>query len=189
MLGFAPLILCIITSNRQLLYQQMLHLANHDSLTNTINRRYFFEKGEKYLSDQKNKSVSLIMLDLDHFKNLNDRYGHYVGDLMLQHFSNVVKENIRTGDLFARIGGEEFMILILNSSIEETQEMAEHIRIATKSTPMQLEQQDLLFITTSIGIAYQTLPTQANLQQLINDADHALYQSKSSGRNQVSVAS
>lgn len=189
MLGFAPLILCIITSNRQLLYQQMLYLANHDSLTNTINRRYFFEKGEEYLSNQKNKSVSLIMLDLDYFKNLNDRYGHYVGDLMLQHFSNVVKENIRTGDLFARFGGEEFMILILNSSIEETQEMAERIRIAAESTPMQLEQQNLLFTTTSIGIAYQTLPTQANLQQLINDADHALYQSKSSGRNQVSIAS
>ncbi|MFH7767002.1 diguanylate cyclase [Acinetobacter sp. BSP-28] len=189
MLGLAPLILCIITSNRRELYKKVLHLANHDSLTNTINRRHLFEKGEQYLSEAKSHSVSLILLDLDHFKKMNDQYGHHIGDLVLKHFSQLVEDNIRSNELFARIGGEEFLILMMNTSLQETQAIAERIRIKTELTPMQLPEGDLLFITTSIGIAYQSLPTELSLQHIINQADHALYRSKALGRNQITIAS
>lgn len=189
MLGLAPLILCIITSNRRKLYKKVLHMANHDSLTNTINRRHLFEKGERYLSEAKSHAVSLIMLDLDHFKRMNDQYGHHVGDLVLKHFSQLVEDNIRTNELFARVGGEEFLILMMNTTLQETQAIAERIRIKTELTPMQLPEGDLLFITTSIGIAHHSLPTELSLQHIINQADHALYRSKALGRNQITIAS
>ena len=189
MLGLAPLILCIITSNRRELYKKVLHMANHDSLTNTINRRHLFEKGERYLSEAKSHAVSLIMLDLDHFKRMNDQYGHHVGDLVLKHFSQLVEDNIRTNELFARVGGEEFLILMMNTTLQETQAIAERIRIKTELTPMQLPEGDLLFITTSIGIAHHSLPTELSLQHIINQADHALYRSKALGRNQITIAS
>lgn len=189
MLGLAPLILCIITSNRLELYKKVLHMANHDSLTNTINRRHLFEKGERYLSEAKSHAVSLIMLDLDHFKRMNDQYGHHVGDLVLKHFSQLVEDNIRTNELFARVGGEEFLILMMNTTLQETQAIAERIRIKTELTPMQLPEGDLLFITTSIGIAHHSLPTELSLQHIINQADHALYRSKALGRNQITIAS
>lgn len=189
MLGFAPLVLCIITSNRRELYKKVLYLANHDSLTNTINRRHLFEKGERYLSEAKSHSVSLVMLDLDHFKRMNDQYGHHTGDLVLQHFSQLVEDNIRSNELFARVGGEEFLILMMNTTLQETQAIAERIRNKIELTPMQLPQGDLLFITTSIGITHQSLPTELSLQNIINLADRALYRSKALGRNQITIAS
>ncbi|WP_174560753.1 GGDEF domain-containing protein [Acinetobacter bouvetii] len=189
MLGFAPLILCIITSNRRELYKKVLRLANYDSLTNTLNRRHFFEQGEKYLLDQKNNSISLIMFDLDHFKKMNDQYGHHVGDLLLQHFSQFVQDNIRTNELFARVGGEEFLILIMNTTLQESHAIAERIRLKAELTPMRLNQDELLFITTSIGITHHSLPTEVSLQNMINQADQALYQSKTLGRNRISIAS
>ena len=189
MLGFAPLVLCIITSNRRELYKKVLYLANHDSLTNTINRRHLFEKGERYLSEAKSHSVSLIMLDLDHFKRMNDQYGHHTGDLVLKHFSQLVEDNIRSNELFARVGGEEFLILMMNTTLQETQAIAERIRNKIELTPMQLPQGDLLFITTSIGITHQPLPTELSLQHIINLADRALYRSKALGRNQITIAS
>jgi diguanylate cyclase (GGDEF)-like protein len=189
MLGFAPLVLCIITSNRRELYKKVLYLANHDSLTNTINRRHLFEKGERYLSEAKSHSVSLVMLDLDHFKRMNDQYGHHTGDLVLKHFSQLVEDNIRANELFARVGGEEFLILMMNTTLQETQAIAERIRNKIELTPMQLPQGDLLFITTSIGITHQSLPTELSLQNIINLADRALYRSKALGRNQITIAS
>jgi diguanylate cyclase (GGDEF)-like protein len=189
MLGFTPLVLCIITSNRRELYKKVLYLANHDSLTNTINRRHLFEKGERYLSEAKSHSVSLVMLDLDHFKRMNDQYGHHTGDLVLKHFSQLVEDNIRSNELFARVGGEEFLILMMNTTLQETQAIAERIRNKIELTPMQLPQGDLLFITTSIGITHQSLPTELSLQNIINLADRALYRSKALGRNQITIAS
>lgn len=91
--------------------------------------------------------------------------------------------------LFARVGGEEFLILMMNTTLQETQAIAERIRIKTELTPMQLPEGDLLFITTSIGIAHHSLPTELSLQHIINQADHALYRSKALGRNQITIAS
>lgn len=188
MLILAPIILCIISRNRHELYKEVLYLANHDSLTHAMNRRFFFEQGELYLKNRTETTFSIIMLDIDHFKKLNDQYGHYVGDVVLQQFANTIRKNLREEDLFARIGGEEFVILLRNIQADEAQKIAERIRNVVETTPIQIDQDNELYITVSIGITHETLPDAPSLQFLINQADQALYQAKQLGRNQVILA-
>lgn len=189
MLILGPLILCVISRNRHDLYKKVLYLANHDSLTHAMNRRFFFEQGELYLKSRTELTFSIIMLDIDHFKKLNDQHGHYVGDLVLQKFSDIVRTNLREKDLFARIGGEEFVILLSNIQADDAQRIAERIRNIVETTPIQVNENHQIFITVSIGIIHQNLPDTPNLQYLVNQADQALYQAKQSGRNQVILAS
>ncbi|OTG79740.1 response regulator [Acinetobacter sp. ANC 5054] len=188
MLILAPLILCVISRNRHDLFKEVLYLANHDSLTHAMNRRYFFEQGEKYLNSHTELTFSIIMLDIDHFKRLNDQHGHYIGDVVLQRFSDIVRDNLREDDLFARIGGEEFVILLSNIQAEDAHNIAERIRNVVEITPIKVDNTNELFITVSIGINHQNLPDAPNLQYLINQADQALYQAKQTGRNQVVLA-
>ncbi|WP_180115673.1 GGDEF domain-containing protein [Acinetobacter sp. YH12140] len=185
MLILSPLILCIISRNRHELYKEVLYLANHDSLTHAMNRRYFFEQGELYLQNQIQLNFSIIMIDIDHFKKLNDQYGHYVGDQVLQEFSSVVRKNLRETDLFARIGGEEFSVLLTNIAAAEAQGIAERIRKVVETTPIFIDEQNTIYITVSIGLIHQSLPNAPSLQSMINQADQALYQAKELGRNQV----
>lgn len=185
MLSLTPLILCIISQNRHALYKQVLYLANHDSLTRAMNRRYFFEKSEKLIKNTKNQPFSIIMLDIDHFKKLNDQHGHYAGDLVLQQFAQTVNQNLRPHDLFARIGGEEFVIFLQDVHFDEAYSIAERIRNLTEMTLIHINEHTQLHITVSIGMTYQGSPEQQNLQNLVNRADQALYQAKDKGRNQV----
>lgn len=185
MLSLAPLILCIISKNRHELYQQVLYLANHDSLTRVMNRRYFFEKSEELLKKSHIKPFSIIMLDIDHFKNLNDQHGHYVGDMVLQQFSHTVNQYLRNDDLFARIGGEEFIILLQDIHVNEAHSIAERIRKITETTAMKIDDQTHINITVSVGITHQDTVSAQSLQSIINLADQALYEAKDKGRNQV----
>ena len=109
MLMIAPLLLCIVSRNRHDLYKEVLYLANHDPLTHVGNRRFFFTQTENLLKENLVKSMSIIVLDIDHFKKMNDQYGHYMGDVLLQSFATTVKSHLREHDLFARMGGEEFV--------------------------------------------------------------------------------
>lgn len=188
-LGLATLILCVISQNRNQLYREVLYLANHDSLTETLNRRSFTQFSEKALNHKNNHSLSLIMLDIDDFKKLNDQYGHYVGDRALQHLSNIVKSNLRNHDLFCRNGGEEFIILLNNNNLNETQRIAERIRLCIEHQPLHLENCEPIGFTVSIGVLHIHLPTTLPLQDLIIQADQALYQAKMQGRNRVILAS
>lgn len=189
MLALAPLILCIISQNRNELYKHVLYLANYDSLTRTMNRHYFFKEGESLLKQSRKLSFSLIMLDIDYFKRLNDQYGHHVGDAVLQQFSELVRTNLRSCDLFARIGGEEFVVLLWDIEHDEAHWVAERIRKLVQQTPIYLEHGKSVHITVSLGITHQEAPQQTELQDLINIADQALYQAKHMGRNQVVLAS
>jgi len=128
MLALSPLILCIISQNRNELFKRVLYLANHDSLTRTMNRHFFFQKGEYLLQYANRMEFSVIMLDIDHFKRLNDDFGHHVGDKVLQHFAEIIRCNLRAEDLFARIGGEEFVLLLWNTEPSEARLIAERIR-------------------------------------------------------------
>lgn len=186
MLSLAPLILCIISQNRQALYRQVLYLANHDSLTRAMTRRYFFQQSELLLQHAKQQPFSIIMLDIDHFKKLNDQHGHYAGDLVLQHFARTVQHNLRNQDLFARIGGEEFVIFLKDVIPEEAFNIAERIRKITEHSPVSIYGKEPLNITVSIGITHHNMTEQyTTLQNLINFADFALYKAKEQGRNQV----
>lgn len=185
MLSLAPLILCIISQNRHELFKQVLYLANHDSLTLAMTRRYFFQQSELLMQNAKRHPFSIIMLDIDHFKNLNDQHGHYAGDLVLQHFARTVQHNLRNNDLFARIGGEEFVIFLQNVQLQEAHAIAERIRAITENSPISIHTKAPLHITVSIGIMHHNFTEQKTLQSLINNADNALYQAKKQGRNQV----
>ncbi|WP_347455764.1 diguanylate cyclase [Acinetobacter thermotolerans] len=189
MLALAPLILCIISQNRNELYKHVLYLANYDTLTRTMNRHFFFQEGESLLEQTKKLPFSLIMLDIDHFKRLNDEYGHHVGDTVLQQFAKSVKSNLRSYDLFARIGGEEFVILMWDIDHDEANAIAERIRYVVENTPIYLDYGRTVNITVSLGITHQIAPQKVDLQHLINIADQALYRAKHLGRNQVVLAS
>lgn len=188
MLGIAPLILCVISQNRQKLFHQVLHYANHDSLTNTLNRRYFLEQSQLLIEQPEHRSVSILMIDLDHFKQMNDRYGHHVGDLVLQQFARIVRCKIGPNDLFSRVGGEEFTVFSLNNSLTETIQLAERIHHAIETAVLNIEDHLKIQITVSIGIAHQALPLSTTLQQLIVQADQALYSAKAQGRNQIIIS-
>lgn len=189
MLALAPLILCIISQNRNELFKRVLYLANHDSLTRTMNRHFFFQEGENRLKQAKKLSFSVIMLDIDHFKRLNDQFGHHAGDRVLQQFVELVRYNLRSNDLFARIGGEEFVILLWDIDPGEAQYIAERIRDLVEKTPIYQPVGKPIHITVSLGILHREAPQTQDLQHLINQADQALYKAKHLGRNQVVLAS
>ena len=184
-LGIATITLCMISLIRKALFKDVYYLANHDTLTNTMNRRSFIRVSEKILTSRKIQNATLLMLDIDHFKKLNDTYGHHTGDIVLQKFSEIVKENLREVDLFCRHGGEEFIVMLTNSSSEDAHVIAERIRKNLADTPISVPQHNPIYITVSIGLHHLELPTNLDLQQLINFADKALYVAKAKGRNQI----
>ncbi|AYA68813.1 sensor domain-containing diguanylate cyclase [Acinetobacter sp. WCHA55] len=188
MLMIAPLLLCIVSRNRHDLYKEVLYLANHDPLTKVGNRRFFFTQTENFLKENLVKSMTIIVLDIDHFKKMNDQYGHYIGDVLLQSFATTVKRNLREQDLFARMGGEEFVVVLNNISEIESQIIAERICRAVANSKTQVAHA-VLSMTVSLGVVHQILPTQHSLQSLLNRADRALYEAKTLGRNQVQLAS
>ena len=192
MLALGPLTLSLISLNRQKLYHQLLYLANHDGLTTAMNRRYFYEESERTVQPQNKtslKTVSILLLDLDYFKKINDNYGHAAGDKVLQDFTRMVKSQIRSSDLFGRIGGEEFAILLKDVSLQHSVEIAQRICNLVHATPIQLDDGTQLEVSVSIGLSHQSLPFCVPFQQLINRADHALYEAKETGRNRLCIES
>ena len=157
----------------------LLALSHTDMLTKSYNRRYFYDKVMQCLitNKQQEHDVALLMLDLDHFKNINDTYGHDTGDKVLISFVNTCKSIIREEDTFARFGGEEFVLFLPDTSREVAIEMAQKINNATQTMDINTKQN--ITVTVSIGISYNTF----DLERLLDEADKALYQAKSLGRN------
>jgi len=158
--------------------------AKTDPLTGVFNRLGIEEAISLGLQDwsQHRKPLSLVMIDIDHFKQINDKYGHDVGDLVLSNLSNIVQQHTRTQDLFARWGGEEFVLVCRDTDIDSARAIADKLRelIANQTLHKNIK------ITASFGVA--TLKTYENLEQLFKAADTALYEAKSSGRNRVATA-
>lgn len=176
-----------ITQNK-LIQTTLEEQALRDSLTNLHNRRYFLTTGEEVLSEHKanGHSVSIIILDLDHFKKINDTHGHAVGDEVLKSVAEVLRSQCRSTDLISRYGGEEFIILLPEIDQENAFLMAERIRIALESMDIYVD--NLLIKTTaSFGIVSFSKGSKASLELLINRADQALYFAKDAGRNKSIV--
>ena len=154
-----------------------------DSLTGTRNRRSFFADSEKLLEEsiEQDFSLSLLMFDIDHFKNINDTYGHAIGDEALKKFTRVISEKIRGTDIFGRLGGEEFSLLLCGGK-EHALQMAERLRNDVSAIEIETPMGALKF-TTSIGIAH--LCKEVVIEELLNEADRALYVAKESGRNKI----
>jgi diguanylate cyclase (GGDEF)-like protein len=165
---------------------QLQVLANTDPLTGLFNRRVFFEQLEQErakVARLSNYSVVLLMLDLDFFKRVNDIYGHASGDAVLKAFADIARNNSRTIDIPARLGGEEFAILLIGADKNDSQIMAERFRKQVEEIVIAHEL-GLVRITVSIGAAC-VLADDINGEAVMNRADAALYKAKENGRNQI----
>lgn len=162
-------------------------LARTDPLTNLPNRRAFFEVGELELEEAKRygHDLTLIMLDIDLFKNINDTYGHATGDEVLKTIALLLQVTIRSSDTAARIGGEEFAILLSHTNIEDAQSTAEKLRERMQALALKVADTEVIF-TASFGVAKFTGHDQT-LDTLVANADKALYKAKEAGRNCVIV--
>lgn len=170
---------------RALLYQKVQELAIIDSLTGVFSRRYLMQRFNEELERSKKfkYKFSFLMLDIDHFKAYNDRYGHLVGDAILKEVSKNLKENMRQIDLAGRYGGEEFSLILSETNKDGAGLAAERLRQAVENKRIKIYDEDLQ-VTVSIGIAI--FPDDGiDIPALIEKADGALYQAKQSGRNRV----
>lgn len=174
----------------EIVHKELQASAITDSLTNLHNRRYLQEAFPRILGQAQREGMSLtgILLDIDHFKLINDKYGHLGGDECLVHFAKLLRENCRANDFVFRIGGEEFLLLTLNETRDGGRQLGEKIRAALERQPARCKSQ-IIPMTTSVGISLAVghQPPDQALRQLLMNADQALYQAKASGRNQVRV--
>ncbi len=162
--------------------------ATIDLLTNIPNRRYFFEMSDRYLqlSHRKQQALSFIIFDIDFFKKVNDDHGHETGDLVLQFITEKISLILRRSDIFARIGGEEFAIALLDTNIEQATEIAEKLRISIQDNAYTNNRLSLE-LTISLGVT-QALANEQEVSIILSRADIALFQAKSFGRNQVVIS-
>lgn len=174
---------------RQLRIRAILkHLAKTDSLTGLANRRTLFQSGEKLFEQAKtnNQPLSVMMMDIDHFKSINDEFGHDIGDKAIVAVGRLGKETLRAKDIFARIGGEEYAVVLPFTQLKEAKAIAERLRekvqqFGTEQLTNELENKQL---TISIGVAEYNEDT-VEFDELLHLADEAMYQAKQNGRNQV----
>lgn len=170
------------------LQRQLEQRAYYDELTQIFNRRAFFERCEAAYAEAKQEGTpfTIILFDIDHFKQVNDTYGHKAGDLALIHVVKACRSCMKDHILFARYGGEEFVIALSGSSVREGQAFAEELRQRIESPPLAVEGQ-IIRVTSSFGVAESSRRADESLSHLLHLADHALYAAKRSGRNQVQV--
>jgi len=174
--------------NKEMLNQKekLEQLALIDELTQIFNRRAFYQIAQKQLKQAKRekKNLCIIAMDIDYFKKINDTYGHEGGDIVLKEFVENIKEIIRENDLFARIGGEEFVLLLYDVSEEDIDKIIEKILQKIRHTPIHIDHEKIN-ITVSIGAYYLRYYEVDNIQKALKNADKALYIAKRTGRNRV----
>lgn len=161
-------------------------LMTRDPLTNAFNRSYLMSSLERMLPrhQQTRQSVSVVMIDIDYFKKVNDSHGHIVGDEVLRIFSERIRNALRSSDLLCRFGGEEFVVICPKTVIQDAVRVAERIRLMVASNPFNT-QSGVLSITCSLGVAAQDPEYQTSVDELLSKADRLLYAAKSSGRNRT----
>ncbi len=166
--------------------ERLEFLSNNDTLTQISNRRGFKDKLNSQLLLQRRlkNTLSVIFIDIDNFKKINDKFGHNVGDQVLQKIAQIFKDNIRHIDLIARWGGEEFIIVLINSSLEDSKKIAEKLRNILENN-QELKNLTSITVTGSFGLTQ--LKEDDSLDRLIDRADNAMYQAKNSGKNKICV--
>jgi len=174
-------------NERKRLENRLKQQATTDGLTGAINRRYFFELADREIcrAIRLNHSLALALIDIDYFKHINDTYGHAVGDEALLAVTHIFQKNIREIDVFARFGGDEFVLLLPETSLGEARLILERLCKALTAQPMDLSGKTVP-ITLSVGVASLANATDS-FEALLERADQALYQAKETGRNRVSV--
>lgn len=171
------------------LQEKLQYLARIDGLTQVYNRHFFKEECERLVESQKGRYVSIIMFDIDHFKQVNDTFGHEAGDLVLAQVASIVKKCVRSRDLVGRYGGEEFILCMPDTSLKVAKEMADFIRMNIYQTDIPYMEKEIR-VTSSFGVSSVLISDgdhSQTLQTLMREADQALYVAKRNGRNCVEL--
>ncbi|MGC9456319.1 MAG: diguanylate cyclase [Halothiobacillaceae bacterium] len=178
------LVLLRQTREHESFSQALQRMAVTDPLTEVFNRRHFISvaESERERARRHDRALSLLFLDVDHFKQVNDRHGHAVGDLVLKEFVVRCGRKLRAADTLARLGGEEFAILLPETDLDGATQVAEHLRQDLAAEPLRIDGQ-LMSVTASVGVA-QLRPDES-VDSWLGRADHAMYEAKRRGRNRV----
>ena len=177
-----------MTQKRKHVEEALEELAIRDGLTGLYNHKFFYTSLEKEIArdDRYHNTVSLLLIDIDHFKNVNDTYGHRAGDTILRELSQRLMTRARSTDYVCRYGGEEIAVILIETNITEAKAIAEELRILIEKEPFLIEDERYVSITVSIGVsAYSKDAKDASM--MVSNADNALYRAKENGRNQVCV--
>jgi diguanylate cyclase (GGDEF)-like protein len=170
-------------------FNSVKSMAIYDTLTSLYNRRFFEERLgiETQKSFYGGTPLSLVMVDIDHFKKVNDTFGHLEGDKVLCKIASLLKDSVRKKDTVARYGGEEFVLILPGAGLEESAMIAERIRRLVENTPMQIIGQAQINLTVSLGISNFPIHRPNSKEELVKMADQALYEAKEEGRNRVCI--
>jgi diguanylate cyclase (GGDEF)-like protein/PAS domain S-box-containing protein len=174
-------------TERKQMEEEVQRLATTDALTNVSNRRHFLQQVEAELERFRRSGVvaALLMIDLDHFKKINDGFGHATGDAVLKHFAELIRHNLRHTDSFGRLGGEEFAVLLPSSRLSGAMEIAARLCQIVVAAPAEVGEHKVPF-TISIGVT-EFQQDEHGVESAMHRADQALYRAKQTGRNRVVV--
>lgn len=168
---------------------ELIRLATVDTMTGLYNRRHFANLSATSMSNalKDGTDLSVMMLDIDKFKTINDTYGHKVGDDVIVSLANILKSKQRKDDIISRFGGEEFVILLPKTDVKNANILAEDIRDSVEKSQVDLEDSQSIKFTVSIGVSNVDLINEKDVEKSLIRADEALYEAKNSGRNMVCV--
>ncbi|MPT47859.1 MAG: sensor domain-containing diguanylate cyclase [Sphingobium sp.] len=188
LIALAPLVVGSVMAARDELVERLSFLASRDALTGLRNRRAFFEDGSSAIEmiDGDRGDVAVMMLDIDHFKSINDTFGHEAGDKVLSDFAGILQKTVREGDIVGRIGGEEFAVVLPECDVTEAVAVAHRIGDVLRSTDIMPISGASIRATVSIGLILNK--NVKNLDRLLAHADEALYRAKTSGRDRCELS-
>ncbi len=171
----------------QTMLDELAHLASTDPLTKLYNRRHFSKISQHALAlaKREQEALSVIMLDIDRFKRVNDTYGHQAGDEVIMHLAKTIMAHLRQSDFACRFGGEEFVVLLPNTSIDDARYTAEKLRKAVEENAAILSNGEAVYYTVSLGVSTVDLKSESLIDSALKRADEALFLAKEHGRNLV----
>lgn len=166
--------------------RELLYLAETDGLTELLNRRTLFKIGKEVTAKSfiDNTEFTFIIMDIDYFKNINDTWGHQIGDDVLKAFTQLISSNIRSSDNFFRYGGEEFALILSDTSNKAGMRVAEELRLLVSKTVLKVENNIDINLTISVGVSFFK-KSKCDFEGIVKSADNALYKAKNLGRNRV----
>ncbi|GBR15690.1 sensor domain-containing diguanylate cyclase [Gluconobacter frateurii] len=191
-LVLGPLTVTAIMTTQRALVERLNQSVTWDSLTKVLSRQAYLERSLSLIAKDVPRSgsgIAILMLDIDHFKRINDTYGHFIGDNALMAVADAMSSILAEGQICGRLGGEEFALTISARTPEEATCLAEQIRLAVEKISIPLNENTFIQMTVSIGVAFQRLTKNLKLRVLLAQADAALYLAKANGRNRIELSS